>query len=352
MSVYVILNPASNSGGGGKMLPVLERKLEARGIEYELHATEAPGHAEELAARAARQGVERVLAVGGDGTIHEVANGFLVEQGVPPALGVVPLGTGNDFYRMVGAPKDPDAALDTLERGEAKPFDVGLVEFDGQRRHFVNLLGIGIDVEVLRRRERVRRLKGLAQYLVALLGAMVGFRAVPIRVRMGDSVLDGPSMLAAITVGPSAGGGFILCPGATPDDGELDLCFFRDLNYLQILRYIPKVIRGTHGEGPLVELRRFREAEMESPRWESLLFPDRRRAREDSDPIPSGVRSCPVVSGCSCPPREEPPEDRQRSGGATCPYTSERGDRRSGRMDRDHPMERCRRPDPRLDPGR
>ena len=249
-----------------RWFPSSSRKLGERDVSYSLHVTREPGHAAELAATAARDGVERVLVVGGDGTIHEVANGFLSVDAEPPALGVVPVGTGNDFYKMVGAPKEPDAAIDTLLHGVTKRFDVGLVRFEGEQRYFVNLLGLGIDVEVLRRRERIRRLSGLAQYLVALLGAVVGFEAVPIRMLVGkDEVLEGPTMLAAITVGPSAGGGFILNPGATPDDGQLDLCFFQDLNILQVLRYIPKVIRGTHGEGKLVKLRRFTESRIQAP---------------------------------------------------------------------------------------
>lgn len=256
------------------MAPVLERKLGERGIAYELQVTEAPGHAIELAAAAARSGVETVLSVGGDGTIHEVANGFLSVEGVePPALAVIPLGTGNDFYKMIGLPKAPDAALDNLATGVPKRFDVGRVTFEGESRYFVNLLGVGIDVEVLRRRERVRRFGGLTQYLIALLGAMVGFRATAVRLSLDSGeILEDPTMLAAITIGPSAGGGFLLCPGATPDDGLLDLCFFRDLNYLQILRYIPKVIRGTHGEGPLVELRQFEAASLETIGDEPLHF--------------------------------------------------------------------------------
>ncbi len=273
MSVFVILNPASNSGEGGKMAPLVREKLTERGIGHELHVTSGPGHAMDLAARAARDRVERVLAVGGDGTVHEIANGFLSIDAETPALGVIPVGTGNDFYKMVGAPRDPDAALDNLVAGVAKGFDVGRVRFDDESRYFVNLLGLGIDVEVLRRRERERRFGGLTQYLIALLGAMVGYRATPVRIHLEPGeTLEGPTMLAAITVGPSAGGGFILCPGATPDDGLLDLCFFGDLNYLQILRYIPKVIRGTHGEGRLVKLRQFERASVETPEDEPFHF--------------------------------------------------------------------------------
>jgi diacylglycerol kinase (ATP) len=213
------------------------------------------------------------MAVGGDGTIHEVANGLLGADGSGPPIAVIPVGTGNDFYRMVGAPKDLDAALQTLQHGVARSFDVGRARWPGGERYFVNLFGVGIDVEVLERRERVRRLRGLAQYLVALVSAVTRFRPLPVRVHIeGGELIDVPTMLAAVTVGPSVGGGFMLNPTATADDGFLDLCFIERLNPWQIARVLPRVIRGTHGDHRLIHVRRLRSARFESPTSEPLRF--------------------------------------------------------------------------------
>jgi diacylglycerol kinase (ATP) len=217
---------------------------------------------------AARNRTARILVVGGDGTVHEVVNGLLDAEvaGPGPDVAVLPVGTGNDFYRMVGAPKTLDGAMDMLQWGVARPFDVGLATWEGGRRWYVNLLGVGVDVEVLMRRAGVRRLRGLSQYLAALLQAVIRFEPVPLRVILDDGeVLDGPTTLAGITVGPSAGGGFLLNPGATPEDGLLDLCFVDALSIPQILRYIPRVIRGTHANLPVVRLRRFGRARLEGP---------------------------------------------------------------------------------------
>lgn len=273
MSIYIILNPASAGGAGKKTAPKVEAALRARGIEFELHTTEAPGHGETLAREAAQRGAEAVLAVGGDGTIHEVANGLLSVEGDLPAMGVIPLGTGNDFYRMVGAPKGIEPALDTLAGGYAHPFDVGRVRFGESERFFVNLLGIGIDVAVLERREGVRRLSGLAQYLAALAGALRTFRPVGASASFdaGASV-EGRVMIAAVTVGPSIGGGFMLNPGATPDDGKLDMCWIGALNLFQVLRVIPQVIKGTHGTHEAIELRRFASAVLSGANGQALAF--------------------------------------------------------------------------------
>ncbi len=273
MSTYIILNPASASGGGNRTAPKVERKLRERGIDFELHRTTAPGHAEELAREAANRGVDAVLAVGGDGTIHEVANGLMSVEGPLPPVGVIPLGTGNDFYRMVGAPKGVDSALDTLQGGYAHRFDVGRVRFGEQERFFVNLLGIGIDVAVLERRENVRRLKGLPQYLAALLGALRTFSPVAASARFNvGSPIEGRAMIAAVTVGPSIGGGFMLNPGATPDDGKLDMCWIGSLNLIQVLRVIPKVIRGSHGSHEAVQLRRFETLQLAASEGGELAF--------------------------------------------------------------------------------
>lgn len=287
-SVFVVLNPASGGGRGAALQGRVERVLRERKIDYELRATRGPGHAVDLAGRAAEEGIRTVVAVGGDGTVHEVATGLLraregaqeakgsagasrpTEEG--PTLAVVPVGTGNDFFRMLGTPRKPEAALDVLTAGRVRWFDVGAVRWEGGRQHFVNLLGLGVDVEVLRRRASFARLPGLAQYMSALLSAVVRFRPRPVRMRIdGDEVIEESVHLAAITVGPSAGGGFLLNPGATPDDGRLDLCFVRALSYPEIAACIPRVVRGTHGTLESVRLRRFRRARIDRPDGTALL---------------------------------------------------------------------------------
>jgi len=229
------------------MLPKLERALEAEGLAYRTLQTQSAGDGVRIAQQAVAEGARRVLCVGGDGTIHEVVNGLLTAGGELPDIGVVPLGTGNDFYRIVGAPKDIGGAIGVLKGGHIRRVDVGKVEWDGQERYFVNLMGVGLDVEVLLRRERVRRLSGMAQYLAALVTAIASFRPVEVEVELaGGEVIREPTMLSAITVGPSVGGGIMLNPTAEADDGLLDLCFIRKLSGLQVLRYVPKVIRGKH----------------------------------------------------------------------------------------------------------
>lgn len=285
--VRVVLNPASSSGKAGRLRHRIETYLSGRGIEFDLRLTRGPGHAVDLAREAVEAGVQTVVAVGGDGTVHEVVRGLLgssIDERSPegkggsalderPSLAVVPVGTGNDFYRMVGTSGEPEDALTVLERGRRRLFDVGVVRWEGGCRPFVNLLGVGVDVEVLRRREGFRHLRGLAQYLTALLVAVLRFRPFEVRIRIDDrEEIAGRAHLAAITVGPSAGGGFLLNPGATPDDGRLDLCFVDALSYLEVVRYLPRIVRGNHQDLDVVRLRRLRRARIERSDGRPLEF--------------------------------------------------------------------------------
>ncbi len=204
----------------------------------------------------ARDVASRILVVGGDGTVHEVADGLLADSrptagrpAVPP-LAVLPVGTGNDFFRMVRSPAGVGHAVRALQEGVPRSFEVGEAYWDGGSRRFVNLLGVGVDVEVLRRRSAFRRLPGLMQYLAALGAALVRYRPIPLRVTVssGDAkpiVLDSSVLLTAVTVGPSVGGGFQLSPNAVPDDGLLDLFLVGRLGVVKVLRYLPGILRGS-----------------------------------------------------------------------------------------------------------
>jgi diacylglycerol kinase (ATP) len=203
-----------------------------------------------------------------------VANGVLRAGGEPPALAIAPVGTGNDYYRVVGAPRRISSALDLLNGGDVAKLDVGMVRFGNQAAFFVNLLGIGLDVDVLKRRPTYRHLSGLPQYLAALLATLVSFRSFEVLVSFGgtEEALSGPTILAGLTVGPSIGGGFLICPAASARDGLLDFFLVAPLGPVQIARYIPRVIRGTHGEVPEFHFRQVKEARISRPDGEPFFF--------------------------------------------------------------------------------
>lgn len=282
--VHVIANPGAAGGKGARIVPGLCRRLEDRGIPYVLTTTEAPGHATELAWTAVEEGATRIVVVGGDGTLHEVVNGLAprlaspgAEPDAAPAIVVCPMGTGNDFYRMVDAPSDVKGVVRVLESGARRAFDLGHVRWEGGEEYFVNLLGVGIDVELLRKRPRFRRLPGLIQYLAALGAAALSYRHRRVVVELesgsrGARRLEARVLLAMVTVGPSVGGGIRVSPGARADDGLLDLFLVEDLGLLGIARYLPRVLRGTHASVRQIHMHSLRRARIESSDGEPLHF--------------------------------------------------------------------------------
>jgi YegS/Rv2252/BmrU family lipid kinase len=256
--VHVILNPNSGGGTGRRTRPELERELARRRIAFTLEETRGPGHATELARAAAERGVGTVVAAGGDGTIHEVVNGLLsVDRSRTPgstALGVIPIGTGNDFVKVAAGGTERQKAYDVLAEGRVRRFDVGRVVWEGGAEYFINGVGTGIDVEVVRQMTRLPRLPGVVSYLVALLRALARFDPIPLRIHLDDEVVERKVMIVAVGNGRCLGGGFYVCPEAVPDDGRLDVCVVKDLSMLQIARVVPRILRGTHGRHPGVHM--------------------------------------------------------------------------------------------------
>ena len=273
--VRLIVNPVASGGRGRRAAKQLLRELDARSLPCEARYTEAPGHAAELAAEAREAGARAVVVVGGDGTVHEVAGGLLAAgPGRLPAVCVLPAGTGNDFFRMLGAERGAAAVARILEGGTVRHFDVGRVRWGGGERVFVNVLGVGVDVEVLRCRARFARLRGLAQYLAALLFALATFRPPEVRIEVGggDRTITGRTTLSVITVGPSIGGGFLVNPEARASDGRLDLLHVPALGLLRILALVPRVIRGTHAEVAALTMCRIEEARLGRTDGEPVWF--------------------------------------------------------------------------------
>ncbi len=284
MRYYVILNPTSGGGAGGRTRGELERELARRSLEFSLVLTERPLHAVELAREAALGGVDVVVAAGGDGTVHEVANGLLAAPAEHrPALGVIPVGTGNDFSKLLEGRASRPRAYDALAAARAIDFDAGYVTWPGGAEYFINGMGTGVDVEVVRQIKRLPRMPAMAGYLVALLRSVVGFKAIPLRVSADGRESDRRLMIIAICNGPCLGGGFWLAPHARPDDGRFDICMVGDLSYFQIALTIPRVMRGTHEHLPVVTMDLAHTIELTAPGAAPLFFHLDGELREPAD---------------------------------------------------------------------
>ena len=243
-STLLIVNPAARHGETGTLLPVVERLLGS--FPHDTAQTESAGHATGLAAAAG--GYDLVVAMGGDGTVHEVLNGLMrIPAQERPALGLLATGSGNDTRRMLGIPADLAQAALVLATGERRRFDVGVCN----GVHFNNSFAAGLDAKVTAKAVEykvTKRRTGLWLYLTALLHVL--FRELgSFAVRLSLDGADAKpieTLIVAVTIGKTYGGGFIITPDAVPDDGLFDVCMIDPLSLPQALMRLPFVVTGRH----------------------------------------------------------------------------------------------------------
>ncbi len=256
----LIVNPVAGKGHAGNVLSQVQTYLAQYGVDYDLTSTQAPGQGVDLARQAAQAGYERVVAMGGDGTADEVANGLLLaaEDGYPAVIGAIPVGSGNDFSYAVGIPADLEEACRRLAEGRVRTVDVIRVTVDGQPRIFDNSVGIGYDADVSLETRKMKLLRGFPMYLWAVFRVLATNSKWPYPMRItvdGQPLPHQAVTLITVANGPRAGGGFYLTPDAQPDDGVLDVCVADQLGRLGILKLLPHTMKGTHvGKKPIMML--------------------------------------------------------------------------------------------------
>jgi diacylglycerol kinase (ATP) len=255
MSTLLIINPAAGHGRGARLAPRAITHVRRLWPQTEVARTTEPGSATTIARQGAEAGLETILVLGGDGTVHEVANGILqAEVPSPPAIAALPVGTGNDFARLTGTQGLSVApALAALEPRRKRHIDVGRAWDE----YFVNSLGVALAGEVAYRVNRMERLGGLSAYLLGVLQTMWSYTPMHLTVISDDrEVLSEECLALEVGNGSTSGGGFRLTPDARPDDGMLDFCFIRPLGKLALLTKLPRAIRGRHVGLPQVAMGR------------------------------------------------------------------------------------------------
>ncbi len=260
MSTAILYNPVAGRGKAKATVNAVVDEARRHFRDVELLATEAPGDGVRLGRSAAERGVERVIVVGGDGTVHEAANGILAAKLARlPSLTVVPEGTGNDFAKLVGTDGlGPREAIVGIVKGQIAHFDVG----EAWGEYFVNTLGIGLDAEVASQLRSVKHFRGTLAYGMALVAALRIYQDLELEIEVGQERFTGKWLMVAVGIGAVEGGGFHLMPGARPDDGFFDVCAIRPVPMLKLLALVPTVMAGQH--------HRFRECWM--GRTEKITF--------------------------------------------------------------------------------
>jgi len=228
-----------------------------------------PTHATELAYQAGEQGYDMVIAIGGDGTVHEVVNGLMqVPEKKRPIFGVVPVGSGNDFAHAIGLPAKPDVALVHALRGEPRPVDLGMLSDEtGRKEYFDNTLGIGFDAVVTIRSHKLPVVRGFLMYLTAVIQTIIlNFNPAQLHVETDTETWDLPTLMLTLCNGPREGGGFLIAPHACNDDGLLEYASIRKVSRLMMFRLVPEVMKGTHGRFKQVRTGTFHKMTLSSDR--------------------------------------------------------------------------------------
>lgn len=285
--VFVIFNPASDGGRGGKRIPRYLELLDEALPGFRHGVTGHGGEEGALAEEALRNGFSTIVAAGGDGTWSAVADRILTLGRTEVAFGVLPAGTGNDFGRNMGIPGDDLAgAVRVLAGGHVLPSDVGRLigpswheergEAVREERFFLNVVGFGFDVAVVDGAKGARVLRGELLYKATAVQQLFRFPGFPVTLEDDEGYhRSGPTLMLTITNAEHFGGGFPIAPGASIQDGLLHACHIRDARPLRRLVLFDRAGKGRH-EGA-------REVDSRVASRFTLSFPEPVRFEIDGD---------------------------------------------------------------------
>jgi diacylglycerol kinase (ATP) len=264
--VALLVNPAAGAGAAGRRAPALARALVRAGASIEVFETRGPGDAGRIVDACRRGAVDVIAVAGGDGTLNEVSQAYVDQDGQPvsgPPIALLPMATGGDFSRTLAVGGDVDAAVERLLTADPRPFDLGVLHLTThaggtQVRAFLNIASFGLAAVT----DRIvntgpKWLGGRAAFYLATVRALAGYRNLPVRVRVdGAPWLESPVVNVMIANGRYFGGGMLIAPDADPTDGAFDVVAIGDLTRLQTLGLTRAVYAGTHLTRPKITLTR------------------------------------------------------------------------------------------------
>ena len=264
MKVKILLNPYANRWAAEARAPLVDAVCRAQGLDYELTIIPAPGSGKSETISAIQDGYDVVVAAGGDGTVSEVVNGLITVAGEEKTkpLGVIPLGTGNDFSDMANLPRDISKAVEAIGRGHTRQVDAASVTIDGEKHFFDNNCAIAMEPMVTLEHIRMTKTSGNIRYVLALLRALVKLKSWQLEVKWEQGSYQGGSYVLSVCNSPRTGGLFAMAPGAQMDDGQLDFVIAPDVGKSKIPLLLTRLFRGTHVHDSRVIFERTRRIEI------------------------------------------------------------------------------------------
>ncbi|MGH9805295.1 MAG: diacylglycerol/lipid kinase family protein [Candidatus Acidiferrales bacterium] len=259
MKLLLLANPTAAGGRARRLLPSVLDLIRRQSPSVESVETSTPEAVAAAAREAARAGYERVIVAGGDGTVNVVLNAV---RGSRTALGVLPLGHGNDLARSLGLPLDPRAAAELLVRNPPTTMDVGRVG----DRIFATVAAVGLDAETNRRaRSWGSWPRGHLRYFLAGLRTLATYQPYRINLVTDSEEFIGEAMWVAVANAPCYGGGIRIAPEALLDDGLLDVCVIERMSAAALLALYPALMRGEHLRARSVRYFRCARAQFRAP---------------------------------------------------------------------------------------
>lgn len=255
---FISVNPNSGAGKSGRDWPKIQSKLSQAGIEYDFAISTRHRENIEHVSKAIQDGYRKIIGVGGDGTLHHITNAIFGQHIVPTSeitVGLISIGTGNDWVRHFGIPTNYDQAIAIIKQGKTDFQDIGeLLHNDGKsKEYFMNFVGIGYDAYVVEHTVELKQF-GQSAYLYGLVQCLFKFEAEELRIEVdGKEVLNGNVYMMIAGLGKYAGGGMKLSKDAIINDGYFDLTIGKDLSKSEIIMMVHKLFNGNYVQHKKVE---------------------------------------------------------------------------------------------------
>ena len=246
---FVIINPTSGNGSSQRKWPKIQQLLLDYGFVFEFEFTKHPAHSIELLHESVNQGVSKIICVGGDGTIHNIVNGIMAQNVFQTSkinLGVIPIGTGNDWVKTYGISLDIEKAIQCIKNGDLKHQDVGKIELTNQERepiYFNNLAGVGFDGYVVSKVQKYKKLGALAYIFGALMG-MLSAKNFQSKTTFNSEVYSKKTLMILIGLCQYSGGGMQLTKEPNPSDGYFDISIAENFKGFDILKNLFALFSG------------------------------------------------------------------------------------------------------------
>lgn len=256
LSYLFIVNPVAGKNKGAKVLLLIERVMKRKKIPHKIIQTTEIGEAQRIAKEAVNKEFSTIVAVGGDGTIHEVLNGIV---GSNKILGIIPAGTGNDLSRTLNLPHNPELALELILQGKTKAIDLG----KANGKYFINFASIGLDAVIASEANYIKKyISGKIAYILAAIKGINLFKSREIKFIIDDKKISEKVMMITVCNGIYYGGGMMIAPKAMLEDGYFDVCVIKKMNKLKLLALFPTIYLGKHVNYKEVEFYRAKKVKI------------------------------------------------------------------------------------------